>query len=834
MSELMSESKKKEVLAGYGEVEMHKELKILFEYIFKNDTNVYHTHGKEEYGRDLIISENRPLEKHNTACVVKMGNLSGKTLDNNIRDIVVQVKQCFKVDLLVKEETNPLKTDFVYIIIFGQISNQAMTNLKIQIDDFKDRYRIFDITELCNLFTKHYQGVFLGVSGYESLTKKFEELNDILLKKNKLLTNSYIEPNLKSYHKSLEELVALTSSKSGQMRNADSISENIFGKKETIKTLIKKLENNNLNILVDGDAGSGKSVFAIKLIQSFIKIMVNKITTERKNKEIKKNINIPVLLSATSLKNGNIKHFEDMINKYYDNSSTVLEPSLLIIDGLDEVNREDREEIVNVAVSYTKDKCSLIITSRKSAGIKKLLQSFTQYELLEFESSQVVNFIKNVLSGNQTLIKSLLKGIEQLKNQIPMYPMSLSLLIEIAQTQKEVPASISELYSKYIEIVIGVKSSDEDSIHILFEPKVKVDFLNEISYKLFYKNGSVTINREIFDNFLENYVNQHSHIKSSEDFIHEISRLSILIIDEHEVKFLHKSFLDYFIAKYFIQESDEMTIVQSNEIYKNYYSALWEDVTNFYFGIKSKISKVQIDKILGFAPCHNVTNVEGKEIELSTCDIQNSSLIESLYIFQLSKLMQYAWNTKNENKSYALSISTLESISLKKKLIQFQDKELGMKLPSIAADASMIHFIDLCYSSVFLEKQIDGFIIDTITKLPEISISEFRDDESYQSKFYFCNLYIMINSNRLSLTTVEKFTTILIENEEKIPPHLSLVVFGLFSIFKDKKTISIDKSDIEKINLISKKLVKKYSILAREIFQFKNQISKNKINSLKK
>lgn len=344
----------------------------------------------------------------------------------------------------------------------------------------------------------------------------------------------------------------------------------------------------------------------------------------------------------------------------------------------------------------------------------------------------------------------------------------------------------------------------------------------------------MTIKREIFDNFLENYVNQHSHIKSSEDFIHEISRLSILIIDEHEVKFLHKSFLDYFIAKYFIQESDEMTIEQSNEIYKNYYSALWEDVTNFYFGIKSKISKVQIDKILGFAPCHNVTNVEGKEIELSTCDIQNSSLIESLYIFQLSKLMQYAWNTKNENKSYALSISTLESISLKKKLIQFQDKELGMKLPSIAADASMIHFIDLCYSSVFLEKQIDGFIIDTITKLPEISISEFRDDESYQSKFYFCNLYIMINSNRLSLTTVEKFTTILIENEEKIPPHLSLVVFGLFSIFKDKKTISIDKSDIEKINLISKKLVKKYNILAREIFQFKNQISKNKINSLKK
>ena len=835
MSKVMSESKKKEILRSYIETDMHKELKILFENIFEKDTNVYYTHGKEEYGRDLIISENRPLQKYNTACVVKMDKLSGKTVDKNISDIVVQVKQCFKVELNVKEEVEKLKTDFVYIIIFGEISNQAMTNLKIQIDEFEGRYKIFDITELTNLFSKHYMGVFSGASCYEALSRKFDDLDNILLKKNKLLTSSYIEPNLKSYQKSLEELIAFTTP-SAQKRNNEAIAENIFGKKESIQSLLSKIENHNLNILVDGDAGSGKSVFAIKLVQYMIKKVVNEISTIKKG-NIQKNVKAPILLTATSLKNGNIKNLNKMINDYYIDASFIIEPSLLIIDGLDEVAKIDRENILTEVKAFSKDKCSLIITSRKSADIKNLLQSFIQYELLEFESSQVINFIKAILKGNDTLINSLIKGIEHLKNQIPMYPMSLSLLIEIAQTQKEVPASISELYSRYIELVIGEKSSENDSIHILFEPKVKIDFLNNIAFKLFYLNNSVSIKRDIFDNFLVQYVNEHSHIKSEEDFLHEISRLSILVIDESEVKFLHKSFLDYFIAKYFIHEFDEIPSEIHNQIYTNFYSSLWEDVTNFYFGIKSKISKIQIDKILEASPRKNNTLNNFKMVNSISCDIQdvkNLELINSLCIFQLSKLMQYAWNTKNEDKEYALNISTLESLSLKEKLMQFQNDEIGMKLPSITADVSMLHFTDLFYSSVFLEHEIEKLLLETIDNLSIISGDEFVNDEMYKSKFYFCNLYVLINANRLSHVSLEHFIKILIKEEEKIPPQLSMVVFGLFSLFKNNKSLKINQDEIDKISLIAKKLMKKYNSLASEIFQFKNKIIRNKLNNLLK
>lgn len=837
MSEVMTESKKKEILKSYRELDMHKELRILFENIYKQDTNVYYTHGPEEYGRDIIISENRPLQKHNTSCVIKMDKLSGKTLDKNIMDIVFQVKQCFEVDYKVKEETDTLKTDYVFIIVFGEISNQALTNLELHIKEYQGRYKIFDITELTELFSKHYPGVFMGASGFEALTRKFDELEEALIKKNKLLTSSYIEPNLKSYQKSVEELVALTSS-SDQKRNSEAIAENIFGKKETIQSFINKIENHHLNILVDGDAGSGKTVFAIKLLQSLIKKLVNDITSNRKE-TTKKNLKVPVLINATSLKNGNIKRLNEYIEKFYIDASYSFEPSLIVIDGLDEVGKKDRENIVGVATKYCKGKCSLIFTSRKSTSIKKMLKSFLKYELLEFESSQVINFIKKVLEGNEILIQSLLKGIEQLKNQIPMYPMSLALLIEIAQTQKEVPASISELYSKYIELVIGDKSNEEDSIHILFEPKIKFDFLNIMAYKLFYKNNTSVIKREIFDKYLEDYVLEHSHINSVEDFLHEISRLTIVSIDEYEVKFLHKSFLDYFVAQFFINEYDVMTQEEHEDIYRNFYSSLWEDVTSFYFGIKSKISQIQIDRILAVAPIdefNKLSNFEEKDnpLQLTKREEQNFLLIESLSKFQLGKLIQYAWNTKNETKAYALQISTKESLKLKEQMHRFQDEEIGMKLPLIASDATMLHFIDLFYSSIFVEKEIEKLVISTMENIKNIDKESLSENEMLQSMFYFSNLYILVNAKRLSPKTLNFCVKTLIEEEEKIPPKLSLIIFGLFNIFKDNKKSEIEKKDLQQIDSIAKKLTKKYRKLAIEIFQFKSKIDLEKINSLRK
>lgn len=207
MSVLLSTQQKKQLLREYSETDMHKELKILFDNIYIDKAHVHITHGINEFGRDLIISEIGPLKHTNTSVVVKMDKLSGSATDRAVQEIRMQVEQCFNYDFPIKDSKEPLKTDFVYIIIFGEISANANKNLDIVLNQYKGRYEILAISRILELFDQYYPGIFYGASGFESLNSKYDELEEQLFKKNKLLKNCYIEPNLKSYNKSKQELI---------------------------------------------------------------------------------------------------------------------------------------------------------------------------------------------------------------------------------------------------------------------------------------------------------------------------------------------------------------------------------------------------------------------------------------------------------------------------------------------------------------------------------------------------------------------------------------------------------------------------------------------------
>lgn len=825
MSVLLSTQQKKQILRDFREVDMHKELKVLFDNIFQDKAHNYITHGVNEFGRDLIISEIGALKNTNTSVVVKMDKLSGSATDKAVQEIRMQVDQCFNYDFPVKDAKDKLKTDYVYIIIFGEISTNANTNLDIALNQYNGRYEVLGISRMLEMFDEYYPGIFYGASGFESLNKKYDELEEQLSLKNKFLKNCYIEPNLKSYHKSKQELIALLGSTDSK-KNGEAFASSVFGKKETLHNLMERLVSHRLNILVDGNAGSGKTVFGIKLVQAMIKHTISSLNLEKKKHH--ENIKAPILIKATDLKNGNIHNLEDIVNSYYSESAIVIEPNLLIIDGLDEVSTIDRNKILERTKEYSNDKlCSLMITTRKNTTIKELLPNFISYELLEFESSQVINFIRKMLEGDDELIKSLLKGIDQLRNQIPMYPMSLALLIEIAQSHKEVPASISELYSRYMDIVINANSHDAN-ITTMFEPYVKYEFLETLSYELFYKYGTSTVKRDVFDEFVAKYEDEHAHITSVESFMHEISRISILVISDTKVEFLHKSFLDYFIARHFNVQSDCMLEEEHQQIYELYYSTLWEDVTFFYFGIKRKISKAQIDKIINSSPILKSDELAQNE---------QLQLIDSLSKFQLGKLMQYAWHTSDSDKKYALTISTNESLALKKKMALFHKESLDMDLPTIVSDASMLHFVELTHTSVFIEAPIEEILCETIQYLNDCDKEQFKEDKTSQSLFYFSSLYVIVNATKMPILIVNDYIKTLLKNEDKIPVKMSLPIFGLFSLFKNKKKIlqddTIDIDDIKNLDVVHKKLRKKHYDLSNEVFAFRNKADMARIQGLR-
>ena len=96
------------------------------------------------------------------------------------------------------------------------------------------------------------------------------------------------------------------------------------------------------------------------------------------------------------------------IDEYYYCNKTI-KPNILIIDGIDEVNVAERNLIIKYSENYcNQNGISLLITTRKDQDISNQLKNYNRFELLPFELSQAIEFLKRMAGKNQNLINSLL------------------------------------------------------------------------------------------------------------------------------------------------------------------------------------------------------------------------------------------------------------------------------------------------------------------------------------------------------------------------------------------------------------------------------------------
>ena len=186
MDSMLSISQKNELLKSFTEIEMHKELRILFEKMYPKK-EVYVTHGPNEFGKDLMILENDILETIVTSVVVKMDKLSGSTTDKAVQEIRTQVSQSLHHPTYIKEIGKSYKAIKVILIIFGEISNNAEANLKIELGDSFNNTKILNLNDIRQLFENYYPGIFLGASGTIALIERITHIDKELLAKNRFL-----------------------------------------------------------------------------------------------------------------------------------------------------------------------------------------------------------------------------------------------------------------------------------------------------------------------------------------------------------------------------------------------------------------------------------------------------------------------------------------------------------------------------------------------------------------------------------------------------------------------------------------------------------------------
>lgn len=571
-------------LMSFEETEFHRCLEKLFSEMNK-EAVVRITHGQTEFGGDLVVITRDEFRESVAAVVVCMGHIRGET-GGQIDRIISQVKQCFDIPRNIPTRVDEASSSEVWLVNAGDISGNAKKRLKYQVrQEYKSGLTIYDIEWLTRKFTEYYPEVFLGGEQLNFIEERIEalEMTNSLSKRASNLSMSewYVEPYLQTGRIPIEI-------------DEDGTKINIGSRKvqfHALKSIIEKEQR----IIVSGDAGVGKTTALSKLVLDELREVSEKIVGGRSRDKIA----LPVMMSAREMLG--CEDCESFVRKCIEKKQLAngFEISTLILDGLDEVSLEYRGESLERATKICVDMgWRLIVGSRKIDVVKNPPQGLATFELLPFEVSQAIKLFEKIVQKS-SLLEALKEGLPKVISQLPMTPISLTILIEIAEEYGEVPASLADLYNRYFEIVLGKWDFRDKGIESLFQYETKIHFLAEIAWIEFVQKNLVEITRKEFDVFVKGYIKKFGFGTDwLNKFIKEIEKSGLIEVRDM-MSFKHRSFLDYFAALYMFNNKDEFANIEETNA-KLYFSDLWTDVTFYFVGIKRAMTSRLLETIMGY------------------------------------------------------------------------------------------------------------------------------------------------------------------------------------------------------------------------------------------
>jgi len=281
-----------------------------------------------------------------------------------------------------------------------------------------------------------------------------------------------------------------------------------------------------------------------------------------------------------------------------------------------------------------------------------------------------------------------------------MVPLSLMLLIELVEDNKEIPASVTELYDRFYDLMLGRWDKDK-GINVLFEYFIKRSFLAELAFSEFLENKRLEISRKEFEEFFNDFTGRYNWDREKfKSFIKEIRRAGILDIRE-TVVFRHRSFLDYFVARHIFDKRAEFENL-NDLIVKIYFDNIWGDVVFFYIGLMREINETILNKIFSV-----------KEKVLSICVDK----------FLIGRLLQGGWNSPTKTKYYGIEKAVTFAPVIREKFLKIAEKS-KVRIPRIFADVLIMALSDFAFGSVFLSKEAKSLFNNLSIQLNEDSLSQ--------------------------------------------------------------------------------------------------------------
>lgn len=286
---------------------------------------------------------------------------------------------------------------------------------------------------------------------------------------------------------------------------------------------------------------------------------------------------------------------------------------LFVIDSIDETkgSKQSKAETISAFVSQLmpNEKMRAVFASRpfeEPLPVQTLDHCLTRYSLKSLSMQRLISFVEKICA--KTSITSRLKSDLQksdLFKSLPKTPISAILLGRVlnAEINKELPSTLPELYSKYLELALGRwainkgKSSEKeyDTTVILVRNIAKFMFENDLS------EISIGDAKTLVDEYL---TKRETGQNTEHIFSNIVSCTEVFSIDEVKNKlfFRHRTFLEFMYAEDMFIKNGKGAEIQHP------FDGYWGAVNFFYLG-KLKDCPEQLQKIFDLMPENEIEKI---------------------------------------------------------------------------------------------------------------------------------------------------------------------------------------------------------------------------------
>lgn len=579
----------------HSESDIHQ---LLFELLIEmglNNVRITHERGgKSEDGKDVICSYTNPADNSTEwwAFVVKKGAIRGNS--SILADISAQAEECFEFEYVNIIKGLRVRINKVRIVTNDHFSNEAERKIREGHKFQNANIEFWDAEKLVSLIDSKYPNYWIkGSRKYKQYIEKF----------NKLIDTESISKSLGINDKKVSRILdcAIEPKLSERIEKEDGT----FQWKTKTTNSIVKLENNSIIV---GDAGTGKTT----LFKSLAKEIIEQ-NALRNDAEF-----YPILLTFNHLKNSSF-NLESAIRSYFNqdwNESLLIDideilttnSCVVFIDALDELPLPSEKEIALYAINSFHDDypgIRIICSSRPSDYLfyNCTELGFKYLSISPLDLGQVKSFLASYFAENSIKSNRLLKSLRDTRilEKLPKTPLTLALItIIFDETEVEIPATITDLYRKFVDLLIG-KSTPDNTIDII-EVGAKHRLLCFLAMYL-HSKGRQGLTAEEFKEIVHQYAEERGQDLDVDRIVQDIvDNTGILFVnDKNEIAFKHLSFQEYFTAFEIFHHAPSAR----SKIVNNFNNVWWQNVAIFYAGM-TKDAPELISEVINTSHPHNL------------------------------------------------------------------------------------------------------------------------------------------------------------------------------------------------------------------------------------